>query len=114
MNFMKTLLAIACLMLPGVVTADTEWRYLGSGAMSTPLEQTVAMNDQSDAAVQTAAPTAPQGYPVNNMTMTAVRNQFGQPDLELPGVGEPPIFRWQYAGFTVYFENDRVLTTVIN
>jgi hypothetical protein len=31
----------------------------------------------------------------------------------VPAVGEPPISRWEYTGYTVYFEHDLVLHSVI-
>lgn len=38
--------------------------------------------------------------------------ELGEP-LQIQGpVGVPAISRWEYAGFYVYFENDRVLHTV--
>jgi len=51
--------------------------------------------------------------PHNGLTMAQVRQQFGEPAQEVPAVGEPPISRWEYTGFTVYFENDLVLHSVI-
>ena len=41
-----------------------------------------------------------------------VTQELGEP-INIQGpVGEPAISRWEYAGFYVYFENDRVLHTV--
>jgi hypothetical protein len=51
--------------------------------------------------------------PRNGMRMDQVRQQFGEPALEVPAVGEPPISRWEYDGYTVYFEHDLVLHSVI-
>ncbi len=52
--------------------------------------------------------------PRPGQTMDAVRTQFGAPSQELPWVGEPPISRWIYPDFTVYFENDKVINTVVH
>ncbi len=52
--------------------------------------------------------------PRNNMTQSAVRARFGTPRRELPAVGYPPISRWVYPDFTVYFEFDRVIIPVSN
>lgn len=41
-----------------------------------------------------------------------VLERFGLPDQEHPPVGRPPIRRWDYRDFSVYFENDRVLDAV--
>ncbi|MDX2457299.1 MAG: hypothetical protein QNL87_07305 [Gammaproteobacteria bacterium] len=51
--------------------------------------------------------------PRNGLNMAQVRQQFGEPAQEVPAVGEPPISRWEYSGYTVYFENDLVLHSVI-
>jgi hypothetical protein len=51
--------------------------------------------------------------PRNGLTMAQVRQQFGEPASELAAVGEPPITRWEYTGFSVFFEHDLVLHSVI-
>lgn len=51
--------------------------------------------------------------PGRGMTMHAVETKFGAPQDRHPAVGQPPISRWDYHGFTVYFENDRVIHTVV-
>lgn len=51
--------------------------------------------------------------PRNGLTMTQVRQQFGEPASEVAAVGEPPITRWEYTGFSVFFEHDLVLHSVI-
>ena len=58
---------------------------------------------------------APAGLerPHRGMTMDQVRQGFGEPGRVLEAVGDPPITRWVYPRFTVYFEHDRVLRAVI-
>ncbi len=51
--------------------------------------------------------------PQRGMTMQRVESKWGQPQQRMPAVGEPPITRWQYDGFVVYFEFDRVIHTVM-
>ncbi len=51
--------------------------------------------------------------PRRGMSMTAVEARFGAPRNRIAAVGEPPISRWEYDGFTVYFERDLVLHTVV-
>jgi len=63
------------------------------------------------------APTnAPGGLPrpVRGQTMDQVRQRFGEPGERLSPVGDPPITRWVYGAYTVYFERDRVITTVVH
>ena len=52
------------------------------------------------------------GKPTRGMTQAQVRAAFGSPENEVPAVGEPPISRWNYAGFVVFFEYDRVIHAV--
>lgn len=51
--------------------------------------------------------------PRSGMKMDQVRAKFGSPGTEGPSVGQPPISRWDYDGYSVYFEHDTVLTTVV-
>ena len=52
------------------------------------------------------------GKPTRGMTQERVRAEYGSPQSEEAAVGEPPISRWHYAGFVVYFEYDRVIHAV--
>ena len=52
--------------------------------------------------------------PARGSTMDGVKAKFGAPSQEGPPVGTPAITRWDYAGFAVFFENDKVLHTVIS
>jgi hypothetical protein len=51
--------------------------------------------------------------PARGMTMSAVEAKFGAPQQRHPAVGEPPITRWDYQSFSVYFEKDRVIDAVV-
>jgi hypothetical protein len=51
--------------------------------------------------------------PARGMTMEQVASQFGKPETKIPPVGKPPISRWEYPGFVVYFENDHVIHSVV-
>jgi hypothetical protein len=50
--------------------------------------------------------------PPRGVTMAHVEQRFGAPQDRLAAVGEPPITRWVYPGYTVVFEYDRVLHSV--
>jgi hypothetical protein len=50
--------------------------------------------------------------PPRGMTMDKVEATFGAPTNRAAPVGEPPITRWEYPGFTVYFEHRHVIHTV--
>ena len=50
--------------------------------------------------------------PTLGMTMDSVKHQFGEPKKTSGPTGEPPITRWDYEQFSVYFEFDTVLHSV--
>jgi hypothetical protein len=52
--------------------------------------------------------------PARGMTMTQVAGKFGDPLTKVPAVGKPPISRWEYSGFVVYFERDHVIHAVVS
>ena len=52
--------------------------------------------------------------PRNGASMAQVRQQYGAPLEEQPAVGEPPITRWEYDGYSVFFEHDLVLHSVVH
>ena len=82
--------ATSCLSATWTVSAVGEWRYM-----------------------EPAIPEAVSA-PVNYMTMAAVSAKFGEPENQAPPVGQPPITRWYYPRYTVYFEHDRVIISVFN
>ncbi len=50
--------------------------------------------------------------PARGMTMERVKRWFGEPVKRYAPVGDPPITRWEYPDYIVYFEHDRVITSV--
>ena len=61
---------------------------------------------QSNAALNVPRPTL-------GMTMRQVESQYGVPIEKFPAVGNPPITRWDYDRFSVFFENEHVLHSVV-
>jgi hypothetical protein len=51
--------------------------------------------------------------PVRGTSMQQVEGKFGAPTAKLAAVGAPPISRWEYPGFIVYFEYEHVVHTVV-
>jgi hypothetical protein len=51
--------------------------------------------------------------PARGSTMAAVQGRYGEPTSRHDAVGNPPITRWDYPQFSVYFEHDRVLHAVL-
>ena len=52
--------------------------------------------------------------PANGLKQAEVRARFGEPAATHAPVGDPPITRWDYDGWSVYFEHDLVLFTVLH
>jgi hypothetical protein len=50
--------------------------------------------------------------PSRGMTMDQVESRFGAPNSKVAAVGDPPISRWVYPKYTVYFEYQLVLHSV--
>ena len=69
--------------------------------------------DAAPAAVPAAAATSTGDHPERGMKMDAVEARYGAPATRYPAVGQPPITRWDYPGFVVFFENDLVLHAVV-
>lgn len=82
-----TLFSCSCLCLSGLSFADTLSMPQGSAQ-----EQTL---------------------PKRGMTKQQVESNYGSPDSKHGPRGTPPIYYWEYAAYTVYFESDYVLHTVV-
>ena len=74
---------------------------------------------QTTIAQETILPIGSQGQYLGNMSepthgqnQETVKSQFGQPLAVYGPHGEPPITRWDYENFSVYFENDSVIHSV--
>ena len=51
--------------------------------------------------------------PRRGMSPAEVESRFGTPFVKGATIGQPPISRWEYADYDVYFEQDQVLHTVL-
>jgi hypothetical protein len=57
--------------------------------------------------------------PRRGLSMAQVEQRYGAPVEKLPTAGgdaprHPPINRWRYNGYTVYFERNRVIHSVVD
>lgn len=52
--------------------------------------------------------------PKNGQDKATVEAKFGTPLERQPAVGDPPISSWKYSTYSVYFEYDLVLFTVLH
>jgi hypothetical protein len=91
-------------MLAALLAAGT------AAAAWTAVAETIVVNDQ----VQVRESQVDR--PKRGSTMSEVEKQFGAPVTRHPTVGgaphQPPITRWDYNGFSVVFERDRVIDAV--
>jgi hypothetical protein len=61
----------------------------------------------------TGDPAAAAARPDRGSSMATVQSRYGEPTNRHSTVGDPPITRWDYPQFAVYFEHDRVLHAVL-
>jgi len=52
--------------------------------------------------------------PANGLTKSQVEQRYGSPEERREPVGDPPITRWVYDGYSVYFEHDLVIESVLH
>ena len=50
--------------------------------------------------------------PTHGDKQAQVIQQFGEPSKRHASIGQPPISRWDYPGFSVYFEQSTVVNSV--
>ncbi len=53
------------------------------------------------------------GRPTRGMTQDRVEATYGTPQSRQAAIGDPPISRWEYPKYVVYFEYDRVIHAVL-
>jgi cytochrome oxidase Cu insertion factor (SCO1/SenC/PrrC family) len=50
--------------------------------------------------------------PTRGLTTVQVEQRYGSPTNRIAAIGQPPIARWVYPSFVVYFEYDLVIHAV--
>ena len=92
--------------LPLAMKALLACLAISLAASSVAVGETLVVNDTvavRDTSVQ---------RPSRGATMSTVETKFGAPAEKHPTVGAPPITRWDYPDFAVFFERDRVIHAV--
>ncbi len=89
MNMKLAVLVASAVMIAGAAQADT--------LLVEKVDESAAASD---------------ARPSRGMTMVRVESRFGAPAAKHSPVGDPPISRWEYGDFVVFFEYDRVLHAV--
>lgn len=87
--------------------------------LTLPFAAAAEILEMPDSAVPASMSSAPAvTLPAKGMLTTEVRKQFGEPTTKHAAVGggsrqQPPITRWDYPGYSVFFENNHVVDAVI-
>ena len=114
MNSRWNILLVASGMALGISLASTVAAEEEGARESTRTEGDVLIVEEVEGE-RRRSPVREADFPVpeRGMDMEKVRNRFGEPLREHPAVGDPPITRWDYDGYRVFFEYDKVLHTVV-
>lgn len=86
---------------------------LSAEELTMPVPETEAETPVNEATAPAAKEYSVQ-LPGRGMTMETVQKRFGQALETYAAVGEPPITKWVYKDFTVYFESEFVIHAVVN
>lgn len=81
-------------------------------AAATLLSGTAAADTLQMDGTENAARFDAPGKPTRGMTEASVESAYGRPNSKQPAVGDPPISRWEYNEFVVFFEYDKVIHAV--
>ena len=73
----------------------------------------VLIIEETDPAASRTPVRPDRDVPTRGADMSKVRNVFGEPRQEHAAIGDPPITRWDYDGFSVFFEYDKVIHSVV-
>ncbi len=87
---LRLLVGCLCILLSSVAVAD---------------ELSVPIGNQGDQNMQ---------RPNSGMSKDRVEERFGAPENVKGPVGDPPITIWKYKSYSVYFEYDKVIHTVLH
>lgn len=90
------------------------FKLLAVATLSATFTLSVAQADTLEISVSKQAPDMQTiSRPHNGMNKADVERVFGAPYAINGPVGEPPISSWSYEKFTVYFEGNTVLHSVL-
>ena len=81
-----------------------------------PMEEPMAEVEVTET-TETTTPEAKEysvQLPGRGMSMEMVQKRFGEALDKYSAVGDPPITKWTYKNFTVYFESEFVIHAVVN
>ena len=80
--------------------------------LSLGLAMSVGAQNMDMSAADRSATFDAAGKPTRGMTQDTVQANFGAPANTRAPIGDPPITRWEYPNFVVFFEYDKVIHAV--
>jgi hypothetical protein len=98
----KSTMRPATVLRPALLAAG-----LALASASGPILADTLVVDAATAARESAAE-----RPSRGMTLATVERRWGEPESRSAAVGRPPITRWEYPGFVVFFEDQHVVHAV--
>ena len=104
------LLLLSSLLLTNAACADDRMKSLMSDDIDDNIVKTTTKSIQIPLSDRPASKVL---RPSKSMSQTRVIKDFGQPIKKYPPKGKPPITRWDYSEFSVYFESSSVIHSVV-
>lgn len=91
------------------------FRFIGAASLVLVFAMPVNSEELNIKSVGDEPPNTAEGVlrPTIGMSMELVTQQFGEPQSQMGAVGEPPITRWVYENFVVFFEHNLVIHSVV-
>ena len=71
-----------------------------------------SLGAQADTVSMPDSAAAGADLPGRGLTMDVVEERYGAPTRVIDAVGDPPITRWVYPQYTIYFEGEYVIQPV--
>lgn len=90
-------------------------KFLASSLLATAVLGITLTTAQADTLVIPLGHQATDSFiemPQRGQAKSTVAQRYGEPATRHAPVGHPPITRWDYSEFSVYFEYDRVIDSV--
>jgi len=78
-----------------------------------PISGLVAAEVRTTSVSQQSADLKHLALPKNGVSKEYVAQKFGEPTKKEAAIGEPPITVWHYDRYSVYFEHNKVIHTVL-
>ena len=91
----------------------TTFIILSNPALAEPLQKTTSTSEAISIPLANKNRATNIQMPVRGDTKESVEYEFGSPTAKHPPRGTPPISRWDYPSFSVYFESNSVIHSAL-